>query len=183
MGSKAMWETDFLSGSIFGAALTSLASFIVFQVGRADRRFTVYDGLRKSFDEAGEYSSIFHALHLIDDERHELQKEGRQCLANVKVEIRHGFLALMERIALAWRSGLVNIRVLNYNFGYYMILAYDTDEMWPDDGDREHPYYASLANFVERLRDEKKRLYKNRAKYIRGVRMGGWREFPKSPFS
>jgi len=175
-----MWETaNFIVGSMVG----TLATFAVFQIGRADRRFTVYDDLRKSFDEKGSYSPIFHALHLIDDEDEEKQKKGRQYLADVKVEIRHGFLALMERIALVWRSGSVNIRVLNYNFGYYMILAYDTDEMWPDKDDRLHPYYASLANFVDKLRDEQKRLTSEPARYIRGVKMGGPREFFRNPFS
>ncbi|KSV67413.1 hypothetical protein N185_30485 [Sinorhizobium sp. GW3] len=102
---------------------------------------------------------------------------------DVPVSTRHAILALLERIALVWRSGLVNVRVLNYNFGHYAILAYDTDEMWPHKEDRAHPYYASLGNFIDKLRVEQKKLHADPKKYVKGVRMGGLRDFYWSPFS
>ncbi|APO72197.1 hypothetical protein IE4872_PD01676 (plasmid) [Rhizobium gallicum] len=182
-----MWETVtsiYASVSaVLAFILGSVVGFGSFQIGRADRRFAVYDELRRSFDEAGMYSQIFKALDLIDDEDVNANNKGKLKLSDdVNVNTRHAFLALLERIALIWRSRLVNIRVLNYNFGHYAILAYDTDEMWPHKDDRSHPYYASLKDFIDQLRQEKKKLHANPQEYIRGVRMGGLREFFWNPF-
>lgn len=186
-----MAETITWSPYIVGL-LSSLPSFIFgsvvgfgsFQIGRADRRFAIYDELRRSFDETGMYSQIFKALDLIDDENVAANDKGKLKLSDdVSVSTRHAFLSLLERIALVWRSGLVNVRVLNYNFGHYAILAYDTDEMWPHKEDRAHPYYASLGNFIDEMRMQQKKLHADPQKYIEGVRMGGLRDFFGSPFS
>ncbi|MBB3411936.1 hypothetical protein FHT87_005903 [Rhizobium sp. BK316] len=168
-----------LAAGIIGSAV----GFAGYQVRRADRRYVIYDELRRIFDESPEYSRIFNALDLIDDKDEKKRNKGRDQLSEIKPEVRHGFLAFLERIALIWRSGLVNIRVLNYNFGYWIVLAFDTDEMWPNGEDRSHPYYASLSNFVDQLRREKEKLEGNPGRYAKYVKVGGFRDLLWNPFS
>ena len=154
-----------------------------YQVRRADRRYVIYDELRRIFDESPEYGQIIEALNLIDNEDEKTRNRGRDRLSEIDPQIRHGFLAFLERIALIWRSRLVNIQVLNYNFGYWTLLAFDTDEMWPNAEDRSHPYYASLSDFVDQLRREKKELEGNKGRYAKYVKVGGFRDLFSNPFS
>jgi hypothetical protein len=171
--SEEIWDILklLLAGGVGAAILPLATEGLNILHGRRDRRYAIYDDLRKSFDENSIYAPIFKSLDLIDGTEAEIEK-GKKKLAEINDSLRHGFLAMLERIALVWRSDILPVSVLNYNFGHYTILAYDTIELWPNGlEDRDHEYYASLADFVQTLRLEREKLRANRAAYIRTVRL------------
>ena len=73
-------------------------------------------------------------------------------LQDTPFRVKREYLGLFEEVALAVNSGLVDVRVAHYMFGYYAILCQDSDAFWSG-VNRLSPYWALFNDFCEQMRE------------------------------
>lgn len=142
-------------------ALVGAAKFL-FEYNRDNKRkrMEMYINLREKFRENKGFDDIFKALDKYDQAKNEATKAAaRKKLSLIPYGHRYEFVALLEDIAIAMKSGALKPSVANYMFGHYAILCWDIDEFWSDlRENKEEPYWALFKHFVKRLETRRRIL-------------------------
>jgi len=128
------------------------------------RRSETYDKLRIAFD-GEEFAPVYDALDNyaqalkpftnassdskgdappISDESTRERAVADNAVRKLSPNVRRGFAASIEHIALVTKSGLISYTLANYEFGYYAILCWDCEPFWHD-LEQNTPYWALYA--------------------------------------
>ncbi|TNF00893.1 MAG: hypothetical protein EP322_00605 [Bacteroidetes bacterium] len=94
--------------------------------------------LRKRFKETDNFALI---LEYLDGDN--------PALETVEIADRLKFLGFLEEVALMVNSGLLDIRIANQSFGYYVIKAWGHPAMWWEGNTRDSEYRVILQWFKE----------------------------------
>ena len=134
------------------AALTTFLTGLAEYARQANlRRGEAFIAMRRRFLEDPLFREILNLLDS-DDPR----------LADLPVQDRRNFVGLLEEVAIMVESRMIRPEIAHYMFGYYVLLADDSQHLWP--GLRKEDRYWTLfrryaaENRTMRDRQELKQL-------------------------
>lgn len=73
-----------------------------------------------------------------------------EALCEIPVQDRRNFLGFLEEVALMVNSGLIDRRIAHYMFGYYILLASRSENIWCD-LDRGSLYWTVFRDFADSM--------------------------------
>lgn len=85
----------------------------------------------------------------------ELLDSNETNLASINYKNKIKFVSFFEHIALLVNSGLLNIKLVSYVYGYYIVKCVESDHFWSEDLDRKSEYlvlFFALAEDVKSIK-------------------------------
>jgi hypothetical protein len=96
-------------------------------------RAKVYIELRKRFKETDNFATIISYLD-----------SGDKRLATIDISDKLKFLGFLEEVALMVNSGLLNKKIANQSFGFYIRRAWENQYMWWEGNHKDSEYRILL---------------------------------------
>jgi hypothetical protein len=130
--------------AIIGAGVMALTTFFsgVVEYARQNhtKRAEQFVLMRRRFLEDPLFREILNGLPSDDPK-----------LATFPIQDRRNFLGFLEEVALMVNSRIIRREIAHYMFGYYVLLADKSQNIWTD-LDRESVYWTVFRNFATLMR-------------------------------
>jgi hypothetical protein len=144
--------------AIIAAGLVGFVTFLsgVLEYGRQgrERRAEQFVQMRRRFLETALFQQI---LSLLPSDAPEL--------AGIPFQDRRNFLGFLEEVALMVNSGILDESVAHYMFGYYVLLAARSNEIW-NGLDAKSRYWTVFRKFAASMEEcERKSLPATRIRF------------------
>jgi len=85
----------------------------------------------------------------------ELLDSNETNLASINYKNKIEFVAFFEHIALLVNSGLLNLKLVSYVYGYYIVKCCESDHFWSEDLDRKSEYWMLFFALAEDVKSIK----------------------------
>jgi hypothetical protein len=120
---------------------TLIKAILEYKRQNAAKRFEIFQGMNRRFDE-----SEFKVLR-------EMLDSDADALVTVDYIGKHNFLGFYEEIAISVNSGVMDINVAFYMFGYYAIRCWKSENFWLGGKmlDKNSIYWSLFADFAHKM--------------------------------
>jgi hypothetical protein len=150
--------------ALIGGGFALVRFLIEYRKDAARRRYEIYDKLRERFDSP-EFAKIFDALDRYAGTEGDDKIVAERALRTIDVTERSRLAAFIEHIALVAKSRILDYNLVQYQFGHYAQLCWESDPSWdalcePSDNgafnyrDNE-PFWALFKAFAAKLKSSR----------------------------
>lgn len=132
-------DLSITAGGVF-ALVTFLSGVVEYSRQNHSKRAEHFLMMRRRFLEDPLFREI--STGLATDDRN---------LSQMPVQDRRNYIGFLEEVALMVNSKIIRPEIANYMFGYYVVLADRSQNLWKD-LDRNGVYWTVFRNFAELMR-------------------------------
>jgi len=140
-----------IAGGSTAAGLATVGTALVeYRRQGRQKRAEQFFALREKLKGSEEFRRVAELLDIAASTQGQACDDANRELLATPFSIKRDYLGLFEDVALALNSGLVDLKVAHYMFGYYAILCRDSDAFWSD-VNRLSPYWSVFNDFCDQL--------------------------------
>jgi hypothetical protein len=148
-----IWRLEFTTTKAFEIFLLNLPIFTQKSKEETLKTAEIFLEIRKRFKETRNFAEIIYYLDSDSDE-----------LENISQIDRLKFLGFFDDLYVLYVSGILNINIINQNFGFYIIKAWNNQYMWWKGNLQSSPYRFMMKELVELCKEAEKKAEKYKGK-------------------